>query len=859
MKLLLKILKITSAIIITVAVVLFSASLLMQDRVAGVILKSLNKNLTTKYEFGSLHLSFLRKFPKASLDLKHVYVHSSPGFDINCFAGINTDTLLSARSVSFEFNITDIIRGIYNIDRVGIKEGHLNIFTDTAGLVNYEIAVKDGEKTGEDITINLDGINVTDVKADYNNQATKLLLKGLIENGRLKSRISGDKIDFIATSGMRIDLFRLYNTSITSSIRANLDVNLHSSDSGVLFRQGKLHIENFYFDLKGFVSKDDVLDLELNGNNIDLSKIKNYLPDKYLEIARDYDPSGLLKVNARFEGPVTRTRNPLVEIFFSVNKGHIVYGKSDLDINNISFSGFYSNGKKQIPETSSVSVRDLKARIGSSEYSSTLFLSDFVQPHAEISLKGTVIPSEIREFFNLRDVSLAEGTVDVNLKLAGELPAKDKYLLSDIFNLNPGGDLSFSSFGIKLKNNKLDLRRVTGTLKMAESIIADNLDFTYKDHRIRLNGEFYNLPHWIAGKPVVMRADADVKMNRFIPEKLFPGWISSTSLSGTRTAFSLPGSIFIDLDFDVDSLYFKSFKAARISGILNYKPGLLNLKSVNLNSQDGTVSGIGILAQNKDKSLVARGSFNLQDIDIKKTFTTFNNFGQDFIKAGNLSGLLSGSISVLIPMDSLMKPEIKSLNAEGKYVILNGMLINFEPVMQLSSFIELSELETIRFEKLENDFFISNNYLSIPQMDIKSSAADLTINGKHSFSDDYEYHVKMLLSEILSNKIKKPRPNTSEFGVVKDDGLGRTSILLKIEDRGNDVKVSYDLKAASNQLKNNIRAERENLKNIFNQEYGRYKYDSTDTRKPAGQKKFRITFEEIDTTKSVTEPPVVKK
>ena len=46
-------------------------------------------------------------------------------------------------------------------------------------------------------------------------------------------------------------------------------------------------------------------------------------------------------------------------------------------------------------------------------------------------------------------------------------------------------------------------------------------------------------------------------------------------------------------------------------------------------------------------------------------------------------------------------------------------------------------------------------------------------------------------------KRKKNKSNVTEFGVVQDDGLGRTSILLKIVGAGEDVKVSYDLKAAS--------------------------------------------------------------
>ena len=201
------------------------------------------------------------------------------------------------------------------------------------------------------------------------------------------------------------------------------------------------------------------------------------------------------------------------------------------------------------------------------------------------------------------------------------------------------------------------------------------------------------------------------------------------------------------------------------------------------------------IAQNVNKSIIAKGIFDVNEIDVNKTFTTFIIL-DNFLKSENIKGSLSGSISLLLPLDSLLNPQIQTLTSEGKYILTNGALINFDPVKQLSSFIELSELENISFDNLENDFFIRNNFLYIPQMDVKSSAADLSINGKHSFDNYYEYHVKILLSEILSKKRKKGKSSNTEFGAIEDDGLGRTSLLLKIEGKGEEVKVGYDIKAA---------------------------------------------------------------
>lgn len=860
MRLILKIFKLFAILILTVLIILFSAAFLLQDKVADIIMKSLNDNISTKLDVGSFKLSFIRKFPKASLELSDVLVHSSSNFNSAGFSGINTDTLLSSRFLSVEFKITDIIKGIYKIERVSAKAGKTNFYTDKNGLVNYDISVKNISPADSDFTIDLERIYLTDIKAYYNNLATRLIINGLIKNGLLKSTISGDNIDFTATAEMQINNIQLYNTRITKPIAAGLDLTIQSSKNGILFKKGTLRVENYDLGLTGFISSENMLDLSITGHNIDIAKIRKYLPDKYLKLAAEYDPSGILIIQSSIKGHLNRTSNPHIEINCLLKDGHIAYGKSDLAINNLSFSGYFSNGTKNLPETSSVSFKNLKAKLGSAEYTGEFIINRFDHPFASLSLKGKVVPGELKEFFDLQNISMAEGFADIDLKIAGNLIHKEKYSISDIVDLNPEATLVFNSFSIGLQKEKILLNKITGNLLISSYVKASNLQFTYKGQKIKVDGEFKNLPEWLVGRPVPLIASADISFSRLIPEIFLQ---SSSSLDSTvvnKSAYRFPDNIILDINFKIDSLNYKTYSSSKINGTLNYKPRLLTFKSLNMQSLNGTISGDGFIVQNRNKSFIARGSFNVTDINVNKTFKTFHNFGQAFLKAENIAGSLSGTFSLLLPMDSLLQPDIKSITAEGKYLLLNGTLINFDPVKQLSSFIELSELENISFDRLENDFFIRNNFLYVPQMDVKSSAADLSVNGKHNFDNKYEYHVKMLLSEILSKKRKKNTNKVSEFGVVEDDGLGRTSLLLKIEGNGEDVKVGYDVKAVSNKVKDNIKSERQALKSILNQEYGWFKTDSAQKQKPAEKKpRFKISWEENDSIKTAPVPQAVKK
>ena len=860
MKLALKILRIALILIIALTLLLFSASLLLQDKVADVILKSLNDNISTKFDYKSLKLSFLRRFPKASLELKDVFVHSSPGFNSLAFTGRNTDTLLAARKVAAEFKITDIIKGSYNIESISARDCRMNFYTDTAGFVNWDISEKNKKTGGDDLTINLERINVHGIKAYYNNLAVKLIIKGIVKNGKLKSRIHNDNIDFTAVADMEINHFQLFGTLISRTINADIDLVLQSSKKGVLFKKSSLSVEDYDFGLTGFVSSDNMLDLNVSGHNIDIADITKYLPEKYLGLAADYDPSGILVADCKIKGLLTRNSNPHIEIRSSLKKGHIKYKNSSLTINDLSFNGFLSNGPKNKFETSFFSIKDLKWKFGSGEYTGSWLLSDFDHPKNDLKIKGRVFPGEMKEFFNIKNLSTADGSVDVDLKLVTGYWPKDKITLADIARLKPEGNLLFNTSDIGFNDNKMLFNKINGSLTFSDLIKADNLNFIYKGQDLKIDGEFRNLPEWLAGLPVKMTATADISMNRLIPGAFFPVSSGSDSHITRKTAIRLPGDVLLDINFKIDSLTYKTFSSSAITGSLNYKPRLLTIKSLDLRSLKGSISGNGFVVQNIDKTIITRGSFAVSGIDVNKAFNVFHNFGQNFIKAENLAGTLSGSLSLLLPLDSLLNPQIKSLIAEGKFTLVNGALLNFDPVKKLSSFIELSELENIHFEQLKNDFFIRNNVLFLPQMDVKSNAADLSVNGKHSFDNDYEYHVKVLLSEILSKKRKKKLIPVTEFGAVEDDGLGRTSLLLKVEDKGDDIKVSYDLKAVGSEVKSNIKTERQNLKSILNQEYGWFKSDTTARSKPVEKKtRFKIKWDDTDTTYSTSDTIPKKK
>jgi len=854
-----KIFKIFLLLTASVSVALFTLSIILRDQVGDIILNSVNKNIPTKIHVGTFRLSLLKKFPIASLELKNVTLLSSSGFKKQEFWDINTDTLLYAGNLSVDFKITDIIKGVYNIERIGIKNGKVTLLTDSAGQTNYRLSYSADESEKTEMTINLDRIIVSDMTVSYNNLATGLKLDGDLSNGRLSSRITGNDLTFNADADLLINTIQQDNFTINNPFSAGIELKLEDTESGILFRKGSLSVEGFRFSISGSISKDKLLDLDFAGEDIDLSGIRKYVPEKYLDKLKEYDLSGILQLNSRLTGTLSSTTNPHLELSYKLSEGEVVYSATGMIISNISFLGYYSNGSRNSLETSSVSVRNINAKIGSADFSGQLNIRNLKTPVSELEFDGRIIPGELKQFFRLNNISAASGYCDLKFRLNTNYWPKDSVILDDIVRLKPEGSINFKSLTIGLKEQIQVFNNVNGEVILSNTLTTDNLTFNYRGQNIGIRGEFANLTEWLAGYDVVLKADADIIFDRLIPENL-TGKTKTDKGNTTTKAFHMPGDLLLDINLEVDSLKYDKLPSSDIAVNLIYKQGLLLFNSLNMKTLSGSISGNGFISQSINKSLIAKGSFEFTDININNTFTTFRNFGQDFLKADNLAGSLTGSLSLLLPLDSLLKPQIRSLIAEGKYIIYDGALISFEPVRALSSFVELSELENIRFEKLENDFFIRNNSLYIPQMEVRSSAADLTVNGKHGFDNSFDYHVKVRLSEILSKKRKKSKNYVTEFGAVEDDGLGRTSLLLKIENQGKEIKVGYDIKAAGDKVKTSIKAERQSLKTILNQEYGLYKPDTVSQLKPAEKKpRFRISWDESDSINSEPDQGSVKK
>ncbi|NMC41440.1 MAG: AsmA-like C-terminal region-containing protein [Bacteroidales bacterium] len=856
MKNLLKIVLWICLVVVITAAASWITVVIFRDDIFAFVETTINSRITTKTRVGKYSFSVLKRFPRASVKLSDVTLLSSTGFDKREFTDYNADTLLYAGSVTLEFRLTDLMKGIYRIENASVSDGTLNLLTDSAGGINYQISPGSGKNTGSG-RFDLNRIVLRNINTLYLNRSTSLNISGNIDNAKLRSVIKGTVIDFICSAGLTVNRFELYKTRINASADISLDINMQSSDTSVVFRKGTLKLEGYSFDLSGFIHPGKDILLKVTGTNIDLAGVRKYIPAIYGDRIRNYQAGGVLNADYVLYGPLDRTKNLFADAHFSVKRGSLSVRNPEIKIRNLELQGSYSNGSKAGPSTSKLLVDKCSFNIGNALWTASLYAYDFTDANVSFTFTGDIWPAELRNYLKIPGLISADGLIRLNTSISGHIFKNGRINAGALASSIKAADIRFESFSLKHTDERFNISNVSGNIMASENLWADNLAFTFCGASFLLNGEFAGLPAWLSGKQVPLDIKAEITASDLDPSMIK----LNTGKSGTRKgAIHLPGGINADFLVRLDNFSYKKFNANLITGRLIYKPRMADFRNLNALTLGGKLSGNFIMAGNSDGTFISQGNFNLESIDIKKCFESFGNFGQSFILAENLAGTLAGSLRILMPMDSMMRPVVKAVNAEGRYIIENGTLTNFEPVKALSDFIDIKELENIKFSKIENDLFIRNNALSVPQMEILSSAADFSVSGKHSFDNSYEYHIKVYLSEILSGKYRKSKKLNSEFGTIEDDGLGRTSLFLKITGKDDNIKVSYDIKAAGSNIRENIKKERNNLRNILNEEYGWFRQDTLSKKTPEPAPRFRIEWSETadsaaaTNTKTVEEP-----
>ncbi len=844
MKIILKIVKYIAVIIIAVLLLLYLISVIFEKNISAIFVRELNKNLSTSLSTGEMNFSLIKKFPQASIEINNILV-KTPEQENNKPETSLSDTMLYAGKLILSLKLTELIHKNYIIDGLDINNGIINIRKYSSGLMNTAILKKNTENDDSSfVKLNINSINISNSSFTYNDYKSSLHLSGTISNSNNNLRIEGKATDIHTNTDAIIDHFVTgTGYEITDPFPVELKTGIYVSADSILFTKAGVNTGELKLEGEALINRSSQnLSIRLETKKISPLQVSGFIPENALLFIRNHRIDGRYLSSVTIKGSYTKGAPLFMNANIETIDAGITIPQKNIRINSLNSNIDLLLDLRKSKQTFNLSTGTLACSVDGTSISGSVNIKKLDRPEIDIIITGNIPSEQITSLISVEGVRSTNGTVRLNARLNGILPTPENIQGEDLLKMHRSINLGLNSVSLTLPSLKGEISNIYGNVMIADNLWIDDLSLKYADQNIALNGMIKGFQDWLLKKPAVIDISAGLWS-----DKLDIGLLRK-SISDAEHSNNKPGnSLSLGITLSADSLIIGNLNASLFEGNITYMPGLTDIPSFSMNTLEGSVSGNAAIADLKEEGYALRGWFDIENINIKEAFSIFNNFNQEYIKAGNLEGKISGNVSLTATADKKFRINGKNLILNGDYYIVDGRLMNFEPAYRLSSFVELDELKEIQFSRLENSLIINNEMITIPNMDIKSSAFNISLAGNHSFKGDYEYRLKVLLSEVLS---RKKNEKVSEFGVVEDDGLGRTSLYLKISGDKSGSKVSHDTDALRAGLKKDIEEEKQVIKSILNEEYGWYGNDTVLPSKEGESRRFRIVWEEADSLKT---------
>ena len=163
---------------------------------------------------------------------------------------------------------------------------------------------------------------------------------------------------------------------------------------------------------------------------------------------------------------------------------------------------------------------------------------------------------------------------------------------------------------------------------------------------------------------------------------------------------------------------FKSFESSNLTSKILFNNNILQLDALETDLLNGSLKGDFTITEPLAENIKLNSKFIVEKIDIRKSFDTFDNYGQTFIKKENLIGIGSAELDIIAHWKPKFVLDAKRLKVRSHLVIEKGELIDFKPLENLSAYVSIEELKHVTFSTLENTMNISNEIIIIRKLEI---------------------------------------------------------------------------------------------------------------------------------------------
>ncbi len=818
-------LRFLAVLLILIGIVLLAIPMFFQKQVESAFIKRVNSYVTTELIIkDKIELSLFRNFPYASLTLHSVELRENiPNSRRN---------LLEVEHLSFLFSWWDIFRGRYMVEQISMKNGNLHLRRFNDGTSNYQVFETKTDADDEEVALQLKQVILNGIEINYldENYYHETLFN--ITNGTMSGNFGSLRYNMLLNADLQVKQFYIYNTNYLPDKSAKLDLNIgiDFADNTYTFGKSNLDISGNKFDLSGkigFAGNTTDVNLDINGINLNLSDIKDLLPNAYIPRLKDMTSTGTLQVSAKVKGIYSKFEQPSVDINFNLDKGTLTHPDLNGTLRNLQVNGSFTNGFQKQLSTSELVIENLSFVLNGKNMSASAKVKDFDNPVTHLKLDGTLELPTLGESAKAYHIDKLAGQITFNqVLLDGKL--NDLYNATALVYPTLTGGVNASNIYFHYNNKEVQNLGFQVNFN-GQHVQLEGLQLTAGNSDMALNGQIYNFTPLMfqAMAKDTIQLSQPVNLNLTVQSKLIDladlmNYINNNEVASenppkqTEAVVNKQHYAVGNIEMTIDKLIRNNLDINNIKGKVTFDDSDFTIQQITMQMMGGQAEMRGNFAVDDNRHVNVKTFFSCTGLDMNQLLTETGNFGQTTFTDKNIKGVLNGKAYLTVPLDNKLKLDEQAFKLIADVSIENGELIDFEPMMSLSKFVKLSELNRVKFARLENQIEISNRKIRIPAMYIHSNAVKLTFSGIHSFDNRLYYYVKLNLLDLLTNKFRKQNNNIA----TESNPKGGVNLFLTMSGRADKTDIQYmKRKQVKNQFEKDNKRQKTDLQKILEQEF----------------------------------------
>ncbi len=804
----------------------FAIGKFYSQQVKDVVVAKLNEHLTAKVKVGEVDLTLFDNFPQAAIRFDKVCIADklSPN---------GRDTMLFAEKMYLSFNFWDIWNKNYKITELSVHGGMFHLAFNEKGESNFDIWKSDTTVKGpSNFQIALNHVGFEDIFLRYNEPTNQQDLRCFIKSATFSGNLSDESYDLETAISARMYAYRIsgvtYIEEKNVGIETALQINNRKQQIG--FRGVQLGINQLQLKLDGTVNYGDQagIDLKILGERIKIIDLMASLPKFSTQELERYRADGTLDIKSRLKGKLGNGYLPGYTATFSIGHGEIEEKKSTVTLKNIDLSGYYFSDFSGTKD--SLSLKRFSGSFHSGSFSLEGSVVNFSEPLVHGKILGKVDLQQLTSFLGANPNDTIRGVLDLNATIHGVL-AKNDTSTHQVWNkLNTEGEMTLNQGHFKLRGAKNPLEQVKGKLKLTQNVaVVDQLSFVCGSSDFSLTGVIHNLV------PYLFKTDETVSIAADLNSKNIDlaDFIAAKEKAGDDFRLAFPKDISGYLTTKISNLKYHRFSAQALSGKLVLNHDGLSAENLNLKAFNGQLSG-AISLKREGKDYVLQNQTRLSRVELDKLFYQLENLGQTMITDKNIKGKADAQVELFAKLNAALEFDQQSILSTAKIKVIDGQLNNLEVFKDLAAYLKTNgaialmvnvdklgeRLKQVNFATLENTITIKDRKLILPDMNIKSSALDMNINGTHSFDNKIDYGLNFRMAEVFQ------KDKVTDNGYIVDDDTGMR-MFISIGGTTDNPVFKYDKLSAAQARKEKFEQEKTTFKSILKQEFGLFKSDTT--------------------------------